>query len=70
MKKYKTGKWKYGSVSTLMLAMILAALIALNAGVYALEKKNGWRRFVSRFLFLLDRNCSQHCFQVVPDFLD
>ena len=43
MKKHKTGKWKYGSVSALMLVMVLAALIALNVGVYALEKKNGWR---------------------------
>ena len=42
-KKHTTGKWKYGSVSALMLVMILAALIALNAGVYALEKKKGWR---------------------------
>ena len=42
-KKHKTGKLKYGSVSALMLAMVLIALIALNAGVYALEKKKGWR---------------------------
>ena len=41
--KYKTGKLKYGSVSALMIVMVLAALIALNAGVYALEKKKGWR---------------------------
>ena len=41
--KFKTGKWKYGSVSALMLAMVLLALIALNAGVYALEKNKGWR---------------------------
>ena len=38
--KHRTGKLKYGSVSALMLAMVL---IALNAGVYALEKKKGWR---------------------------
>lgn len=43
MRKPKTGKLKYGSVSALMIVMILAALIALNAGVYALEKKQGWR---------------------------
>jgi len=43
LKKQKTGKLKYGSVSALMIVMILAALIALNAGVYALEKKKGWR---------------------------
>ena len=41
--KHKTGKLKYGSLSALMLAMVLVALIALNAGVYALEKKKGWR---------------------------
>ena len=41
--KHKTGKLKYGSVSALMVVMVLAALIALNAGVYALEKKQGWR---------------------------
>ena len=41
--KHKTGKLKYGSVSALMLAMVLIAIIALNAGVYALEKKKGWR---------------------------
>ena len=31
--KHKTGKWKYGSVSVIMIVMILAAIIALNAGV-------------------------------------
>ncbi|MBP5726560.1 MAG: Gldg family protein, partial [Clostridia bacterium] len=41
--KHRTGKLKYGSVSALMLAMVLIALIALNAGVYALEKNKGWR---------------------------
>ena len=41
--KHKTGTLKYGSVSALMLAMVLIALTALNAGVYALEKKKGWR---------------------------
>lgn len=41
--KHMTGKWKYGSVSVIMIVMILAAIIALNAGVYALEKKKGWR---------------------------
>ena len=41
-KKYRTGKLKYGSVSALMLAMVLAALIALNIGAYTLEKKKGW----------------------------
>ena len=42
-KKHQTGKLKYGSVSALMIVMVLIALIALNAGVYALEKKKGWR---------------------------
>ena len=42
-KEHGTGKLKYGSVSALMLAMVLIALIALNAGVYALEKNKGWR---------------------------
>ena len=42
-RKYRTGKLKYGSVSALMLAMVLVALIVLNAGIYALEKKKGWR---------------------------
>ena len=41
--KHRTGKMKYGSVSALMLAMVLIALIALNAGIYALEKNKGWR---------------------------
>lgn len=41
--KHRTGKLKYGSVSALMLALVLLALIALNAGVYALEKNKGWR---------------------------
>ncbi len=43
MKKYHTGKLKYGSISVLMIVMVMAALIVLNAGVYALEKKKGWR---------------------------
>lgn len=41
--KHRTGKLKYGSVSAVMIVMVLAALIALNVGVYALEKKQGWR---------------------------
>ncbi len=41
-KKIRTEKLKYGSVSALMLAMVLAALAALNAGAYTLEKKKGW----------------------------
>ena len=42
-KKHKTGKLRYGTMSSLMLALILLALIALNVGVQALEKKRGWR---------------------------
>lgn len=42
-KKQRTGKLRYGAVSSLMLALILTALIALNIGVQALEKKRGWR---------------------------
>ena len=36
-------KIRYRSISALMLALILAALAALNIGVHALEKKKGWR---------------------------
>ena len=43
MRKNKTGKMKYGTVSVLMIVMVLAALIAVNIGVYALERKQGWR---------------------------
>lgn len=41
--KIRTGKIRYGSASVLMIVMVLLALIALNAGVYTLEKKQGWR---------------------------
>ena len=40
----KTGKLKYGSVSVLLVVLILLSLIALNIGAEILEKKNGWRR--------------------------
>ena len=43
MGRLRNGKVKYGAVSALMIVMVLLALIALNAGVYALEKKQGWR---------------------------
>ena len=43
MKMHKNGKLKYGSVSALMLAMVLTALIVLNIGIYTLEKKKGWQ---------------------------
>lgn len=41
--KLKNGKLKYRSFSALLLVLILLALIALNIGVQALEKKKGWR---------------------------
>ena len=43
MKPGKSGKLKYGSVSVLMVALILAGLIALNVGATVLERKKGWR---------------------------
>ena len=43
MKPGKSRKLKYGSVSALMLALVLAGLIALNAGAQVLERKKGWR---------------------------
>ena len=43
-KRYgKSGKLKYGSVSALMLAFVLAGLIVLNVGASVLERKKGWR---------------------------
>ena len=41
--KHGNGKWKYSSISALMLAMVLIALLALNVGAYTLEKNQGWR---------------------------
>ncbi len=35
---------KYGGFSTALLLLLIAALIAANAAVTALEKKHGWRR--------------------------
>lgn len=43
MKPGKRGKLKYGSVSALMLALVLAGLIVLNVGAQVLERKKGWR---------------------------
>ena len=48
MTKTKTPFWRnprlrYGSVSTLLLCLALAVLIALNALFTALENKHGWR---------------------------
>lgn len=43
MKKGRMRKIRYGSLSALMLALILIGLIALNAGAQLLEKKKGWR---------------------------
>ena len=45
--KKPTGKWKYGSVSVLLLVMLIVSLTALNIGAEILEKKNGWRRDLS-----------------------
>ena len=43
-KRYgKRGKLKYGSVSALMLVLVLAGLIVLNIGATVLERKKGWR---------------------------
>ena len=42
-KKARGRKLKYGSVSALMLVLILAALIILNIGAQMLEKKKGWK---------------------------
>ena len=39
----KRGKLKYGSVSALMVALVLAGLIVLNVGASVLERKMGWR---------------------------
>ena len=38
-----SGRAKYGFVSLMILILLLGALIALNVGVYTLEKKGGWR---------------------------
>ena len=38
-----SGRLRYAGVSTLILAMLMAALIAVNIGVTAWEKKQGWR---------------------------
>lgn len=40
---FKNPRFRYGSVSTLILCLLLAALIGANALFGALEKKNGWR---------------------------
>ena len=40
---WKNPRWRYGSFSTLLLCVALAALIALNMAFTDLEKKNGWR---------------------------
>ena len=39
----KSGKLKYGSVSALMVVLVLAGLIVLNVGATLLERKKGWR---------------------------
>ena len=43
MKPGKIGKLKYGSVSAVMLVLVLAALVVLNIGAQTLERKKGWR---------------------------
>ena len=43
MKPGKSGKLKYGTVSAIMLVLVLAGLIALNVGAQVLERKKGWR---------------------------
>ena len=37
------GRLRYGSVSLLILVLLIGALIVLNIGIYAMEKKGGWR---------------------------
>ena len=43
MKPGKSGKLKYGTVSAIMLVLVLAGLTALNVGAQVWEKKKGWR---------------------------
>ena len=43
MKPGRSGKLKYGSVSTIMLVLILTGLIVLNVCAQMLERKKGWR---------------------------
>ncbi len=40
---WRDPRFRYGSMSTLLLCLGLAAIIALNSLFTALEKKNGWR---------------------------
>ena len=40
---WRNPRWRYGSFSTLLLCVALAALVALNMAFTDLEKKNGWR---------------------------
>jgi len=40
---FKNPRFRYGSVSTLILCLLLAALIGANFLFGTLEKKNGWR---------------------------
>lgn len=40
---WREPRFRYGSLSTVMLCLFLAALVTLNAAVTDLEKKNGWR---------------------------
>ncbi len=43
MNVFKNPRFRYGSMSTLILCLLLAALIGANFLFSALEKKNGWR---------------------------
>ena len=40
---FSAERFRYGGVSTLMLLLFIAALLALNMAVTSLEKKKGWR---------------------------
>lgn len=40
---WKEPRFRYGSLSTLLLCLMLAVLLGLNALTASLEKKNGWR---------------------------
>ena len=44
MKKERSGRLKYGSISALVAALILLSVAALNIGAAVLEKKYGWRK--------------------------
>ena len=43
MRFLRNPRFRYGSISTAILCVFLAALVALNMLMLSLEKKNGWR---------------------------